>query len=123
MKNHVNKFIKMNLNEYENLIIKVFSEIHEEEIKVEDSYTNYDGINIVMFDHNFGFYVSKDIKPFTSCKILRIEPNLPYGRLKDFISESIHKIPINLCIKCGCDIGESNSRQYCCKTYCDKIFD
>jgi hypothetical protein len=27
-------------------------------------------------------------------------------------------IIINRCISCGIDLGESNPRQYCCKTYC-----
>ena len=28
----------------------------------------------------------------------------------------------NKCIICGLDLGETNPRQYCCKTYCPEEF-
>jgi hypothetical protein len=71
-------------------------------------------------------YNTREI-PFTMCprKRKRTVTEKEKTARDDDITEANEIIPeydhVNRCIECGVDMGSSNPRQFCRKTYCENI--
>jgi|APCry1669192647_1035423.scaffolds.fasta_scaffold00863_5 hypothetical protein len=69
-------------------------------VKLLNKTINFDDINIIEIDEMI--------------ELLNSQKEL-LEQIKKFKESNFE---INLCISCGANLGESNPRQYCCKTYC-----
>jgi hypothetical protein len=72
---------------------------------------------------SFDYTPKNDSMFFMSLNYIHFLMNKLSEILRHLSKKNDDIILINRCIGCGIDLGESNPRQYCCKTYCPFVLD